>query len=124
MSKPFNDRDYTEDSLVKQLLAIENHSKDGSAVDGGCSCIEGKHFYGVELYAEEGQGFALSKEEREWYADVADWARIKRRELLAGEWKKGDYHLSTHQSTNQCIRISMEHGASKEEARKVCASLH
>lgn len=82
----FNDRDYTVESLVKQLSLIELHSKDGSAVDAGCACIEGKHLYAVEGLAEEGQGFGLSAKEKQFYGKLADVARKLRKTIEDGSF--------------------------------------
>jgi len=82
----FNPRDYTEKSLMKELYLIEKHSKDGSAIEGGCSCIEEKHLLGVEGYSEEGQGFGLSKKEKEFYAKTAEWARKLRKSIDEGSF--------------------------------------
>jgi hypothetical protein len=77
----FDDRRYTEDSIIKQLALVELHSKDGSAVDAGCGCIEGKHLFLIEGLAEEGKGFALSDKEKKFYEELGDWARRKRKEI-------------------------------------------
>jgi hypothetical protein len=82
----FNDRDYTEEALIKQLTLIELHGKDGSAVDAGCSCIESKHLFAVEGLAEEGQGFALSQKERDFYAKVSQFARLLRKKIDVEDW--------------------------------------
>lgn len=74
----FNDRDYTAESIIKQLGLIELHSKDGSAVDAGCACIQSKHTFFLEGLAEEGQGFALSAKERQFYVKLAEFARKTR----------------------------------------------
>ena len=77
----FDDRDYTMDAIIKQLGKIELHSKDGSAVEAGCACIEGKHLFMVEGLSEEGQGFAVSAKERMFYAKLADFARKTRKTI-------------------------------------------
>ncbi len=71
---------------MKQLSLIELHGKDGSAVDGGCACIEEKHLLNVEGLAEEGIGFALSQAEKQFYAWVADLARNVRKQIDAANW--------------------------------------
>lgn len=77
----FNDRDYTRDAVIKQLGLIELHCKDGSALDAGCQCIDTKHLYLIEGLAEEGQGFALSAREREFYKHLADFVRLTRKRM-------------------------------------------
>lgn len=83
----FNDRDYTIDSLVKQLSLVELHAKDGSAVDAGCECIEGKHLFVIEGLAEEGVGFAMSEKERQFYMKLADLARKLRKNIEEGKFE-------------------------------------
>ena len=77
----FDDRDYTMDAITKQLSLIELHSKDGSAIDAGCACIEGKHLYIIEGLSEEGQGFAVSAKERMFYSRLADFVRKTRKTI-------------------------------------------
>ena len=84
----FDDRRYTEDALIKQLSLIELHSKDGSALDAGCGCIEGKHLFLVEGLAEEAKGFALTDPEKEFYDELGDLARTKRKAIEGHEWEK------------------------------------
>jgi hypothetical protein len=83
----FNALEYTRDSLAKELYLIELHSKDGSAVDGGCTCIEEKHLLGIEGLAEEGIVLATDKAEKDYYEQVAAWARKTRKEILDGDFK-------------------------------------
>lgn len=85
----FNDRDYTMDSIIKQLGLIELHSKDGSALEGGCACIETKHLYLLEGLSEEGVGFAMSVEEKEFYTQLGDLARQVRKLMEKGDFSEG-----------------------------------
>lgn len=82
----FNDRTYTYDSVIKQLGLIELHCKDGSAVDAGCQCIDTKHLYLLEGLSEEGQGFALSEQERSFYEDLGNLVRLIRKNMEVEEW--------------------------------------
>jgi len=77
----FDDRKYTEDSAIKQLSLIELHSKDGSALDAGCGCIEGKHLFALEGLSEEGVGFAMSQKEKDFYAKMGEFARKARKSI-------------------------------------------
>lgn len=67
--------------MIKQLGLVELHCKDGSAIDAGCQCIDTKHLYLIEGLAEEGQGFALSAQEREFYKNLGDLARFTRKRM-------------------------------------------
>lgn len=82
----FNDRDYTADSMMKQLGLVELHGKDGSAVEAGCKCIETKHLYLIEGLAEEGVGFSLSEKERAFFQQLADLMRGIRKRLEAEDF--------------------------------------
>lgn len=77
----FNDRDYTQDAIIKQASLIELHSKDGSAFDAGCECIEGKHLHIIEGLAEEGVGFALTEKEKKFYEQLGNFARNLRKTM-------------------------------------------
>ena len=81
MAVAFNDRNYTKDAVIKQLGLIELHCKDGSAIDAGCQCIDTKHLYLIEGLAEEGQGFALSAKEREFYEQLGAFVRLARKRM-------------------------------------------
>lgn len=86
MSPNFDDYDYTRESIIKQATLIELHSKDGSATEAGCGCIEGKHLYILEGLAEEMVGFAKTQKEKEFYAWVGDVARNIRRKIEFGDF--------------------------------------
>jgi len=79
--KAFNDRDYTRDSILKQIVLVELHGKDGSAVDAGCACIETKHTYMLEGLFEEAVGFALSQKERDFYTWTSELMRVLRKKI-------------------------------------------
>ena len=81
----FDDHKYTADSIIKQLSLMELHGKDGSAVEAGCHCIEGKHLYAVEGLSEEGVGFATSAKEKDFYAQLSTLSRSLRRGI-ENEW--------------------------------------
>jgi len=77
----FNERTYTSDAIIKQLGLIELHCKDGSATEAGCMCIDTKHLYLLEGLAEEGQGFALTNKEKQFYAQLGDLVRQIRKNM-------------------------------------------
>lgn len=79
---PFDGLQYTRDSLAKELYLVELHSKDGSAVEGGCSCIQEKHLLGIEGLAQEGITLAKDEKEKAFYQDLADEARLLRKKIL------------------------------------------
>jgi hypothetical protein len=110
---PFDDRRYTEDSIIKQLALIELHSKDGSALDAGCGCIEGKHLFIVEGLAEEGSGFALTDKEKQFYEELGNWARSKRKAIESSEWNSGNHVL-------QCGHCENKRGEERKECLREC----
>lgn len=77
----FNDRDYTYDAVMKQLGLVELHTRDGSAVEAGCHCIETKHLRLIEGLSEEGVSFALSEKEKRFFADLGNLSRGLRKNL-------------------------------------------
>lgn len=110
----FDDRLYTEDSVIKQLALVELHSKDGSALDAGCSCIEGKHLFIIEGLCEEGKGFALSEKEKGFYDQLGALARSVRRSMEATDY---DMHKALHEAgLNPGSRLYLPHGLTAAEA--------
>lgn len=97
----FDEHEYTKDAIIKQLGLIELHGKDGSAVESGCACIEEKHLFNLEGLSEEQVGFALSKVEKEFYADVSDLMRRIRKRIEVEDYSlKG--LLSPSHSISPC----------------------
>lgn len=83
----FDGHDYTERSVLEELLLIERHSRDGSAIQAGCACIEEKHLLTLAGLASEMPTLAKSKEEAEFYLNLAKLAREKREEILDKNFK-------------------------------------
>ena len=111
----FDDRKYTEDAIIKQLSLVELHSKDGSALDAGCGCIEGKHLFLVEGLAEEGKGFAVTQEEKVFYEELGDWARANRKRIEMQDWKQ---HAA---NTSVCVRLCNNlRGHERKDCFKAC----
>ena len=86
----FDGHDYTERSVLEELLLIERHSRDGSAIQAGCACIEEKHLLTLAGLASEMPTLAKSKDEAEFYMNLAKLAREKREEILDANFKGGD----------------------------------
>lgn len=85
---PFENREYTLESLVEQLGLMEQHVNDGSWKS--CSCNPEKHLPLIAGYASEGYRFAKSPGERAFMENLRDRARmykakIKSRELQSQE---------------------------------------
>jgi hypothetical protein len=109
---PFDDRRYTEDALIKQLSLIELHSKDGSALDAGCGCIEGKHLFLVEGLSEEGKGFALSEKEKRFYEELGNLARTYRKRIEGSEFDVSE--------VASCVHCDNLRGHERQECIKKC----
>lgn len=71
---------YTEEELVKELVLLEKHLKQEPYMDENfcIDCIE-KHLYSIEGLAEEGIGFADSKEKEQAFVDIANTANTMKR---------------------------------------------
>jgi hypothetical protein len=82
----FDEKKYTEDSIIKQLTLIQLHSTDGSALDAGCSCVEGKHLHALEGLAEEGSMTAENPQEKAFYVELANFARETRKAIEEQKW--------------------------------------
>lgn len=89
---------------------IERHARDGSAVEGGCACIEEKHLLTLAGLASEGVTLANNQREKEYYMALAQWARSKRNEILNGNFSVDVCEIKI----NDC----MSQGLTKEECRK------
>jgi hypothetical protein len=114
----FNEHDYTENAMMKQLALVELHTKDGSAVEAGCTCIESKHSLIIEGLSEEMKGFAVSAEEKKVYEEIGEWARNFRKKIETEDWKpkrepgvpkKHFVHLNPHG------RLYLPHGLTECE---------
>lgn len=109
----FNDRDYTYDSIMKHLVASEDHCRDGSALEAGCKCIETKHLFGLEIKSEEGSAFALSEKEKKFFAESAELYRAIRKKMEHEDW---DLEGALHDSgLNPGHRAYLPHGLSEGE---------
>jgi hypothetical protein len=113
----FNEHDYTEDAMMKQLALVELHSKDGSAVEAGCTCIETKHSYIIEGLAEEMKGFALSEQEKKVYEQIGEWARDFRKKIETEDWKPREPNVPKKHfvALNPHGRLYLPHGLTECE---------
>lgn len=109
----FNDEEYTIEKLLKQFIAVENHAVDGSVLDAGCHCVEGKHLLGWELYAEEGSTIMSEAKKKEFLMHLGDLARSLRRNMEADSW---DMHKALHEAgLNPFPRQYLPHGLTECE---------
>jgi len=82
----FDAEKYTRDSILEQLSLIELHARDGSAVEAGCGCIEEKHLIILSGLCNEAMTLMSNKNEAEYYANLGKLARLKRQEILNGDF--------------------------------------
>lgn len=100
----FDGLEYTRQALAEELSLTERHARDGSAVDGGCACIEEKHLLTIAGLASEGVTLAKDQAEINFYQDLARWARDKRKSIVYADWKIKDNHtVSCSQKIQDCI---------------------
>ena len=92
MSKAFDGHDYTERSVLEELLLIERHARDGSATQAGCACIEEKHLLTLAGLSSEMPTLTTSQAEKEYYMKLAEWARSEREKILDRNFKGSESH--------------------------------
>jgi hypothetical protein len=110
---PFDDRVYTEDSLITQLALTELHCKDGSAVDAGCHCVPAKHLFLIEGLSSEGVGFTPKENEKRFYEQLGALSRAARRSIEHDEF---DMHKALHEAgLNPGMRAYLPHGLTETE---------
>jgi hypothetical protein len=90
----FDGHDYTERSCLEELLLIERHCRDGSAIQAGCACIEEKHLLTLAGLASEMPTLAKAQDEQEFYMNLAQTARQLREQILDANFK-GDKSLAS-----------------------------
>jgi hypothetical protein len=96
---------------------VELHSKDGSALDAGCGCIEGKHLFIIEGLSEEGKGFAVSEKEKSFYDHLGALARSSRRQIESTDF---NMQAALHEAgLNPGPRAYQPHGLSEQEHSSV-----
>jgi hypothetical protein len=76
-------------------LLIERHSRDGSAVQAGCACIEEKHLLTLAGLASEMPTLAHAQDEAEFYMNLAAWAREMRETILDKNFGKANKQKHT-----------------------------
>jgi hypothetical protein len=121
--KEFDGLEYTREALAEELSLVERHARDGSAVLGGCSCIEEKHLLLIAGLASEGVTLATDQAEKEYYMNLAEKARQLRLEILDGDFRKSQISQKSH-SLERCERkidACIAKGKSEEECR---ATIH
>lgn len=110
----FEGLEYTRTALVEELALIERHARDGSAIDGGCACIQEKHLINVAGLASEGVTLATDPREKDYYFRLAEEARQRRKEILNAEWgHEGHILPSCEEKILDCIAK----GSSEEQCR-------
>ena len=110
----FDGHNYTERSVLEELLLIERHARDGSATEAGCACIEEKHLLTLAGLASEMPTLTTNQAEKEYYLSLAQLARAKREEILDRNFKSPGHELSR---CERKIEKCTAQGHSEEECR-------
>ena len=126
----FNEKKYTEDSIIKQLSLIQLHSSDGSALDAGCSCIEGKHLHALEGLSEEATMTASNPQEKAFYENLANVARETRKAIEEQNFgymphnprKYHPYGLTECEKSHPQVLAKISRCIRKVEKREGCVS--
>lgn len=113
MVKDFDGHDYTEETVLEELSLIERHARDGSAVAGGCACIEEKHLLLLAGLSSEMPTLSSNDDEKRFYGWLADHARELRRKIITGDFKKPVKATAKAVAYAQCIA----RGGSPEKCR-------
>ncbi len=108
----FNGHEYTKSSVLEELALIERHSRDGSAIDASCACIQDKHLLNLAGLASEMVTLTSDPNEKAYYMELAATARKLRNEIIAGDFKKKG-------SPNKCEICLETHSA--EECQVECS---
>jgi len=111
MVKEFDGLEYTRLAILEELALIERHARDGSAVDAGCACIEEKHLLNLAGLSSEGVTLATDKNEKDYYMNLASWARKTRQDILNGDF--GATKVKCEAAVQKC----MAKGKSEAECR-------
>lgn len=109
----FDDAKYTEEAILKQAVLIENHSRDGSVLDAGCHCVEGKHLLALEGYSEEGQSIMQEQKKKEFLYHLGNLARALRRNMEADDWNINN--VLKESGLNPHPRAFLPHGLTEIE---------
>jgi hypothetical protein len=84
--KNFDGLEYTRDNIAIQLLQIETHASDGSALDAGCACIQERHLLALEGFSNEGVALSKNENEKKYYLWLSGFAREERKKILEGKF--------------------------------------
>jgi hypothetical protein len=71
---PFDGVTYTREQTAIDLLAVEQHCTDGSALKASCSCIQERHLLSLKGHCQEGQAIAENPAEKAFYRLLHQWA--------------------------------------------------
>lgn len=110
----FNAEEYTRNAILEELLLIERHARDGSAVEAGCGCIEEKHLLTLSGLCNEAGTLMTNKNEADYYAHLGQWARQKRQEIVNGE-----FSASTAKCSESKVSKCVAQGKTESECRRV-----
>ena len=79
----FDGEEYEGKRICKHCLDIEEHCLDGSAVLEGCSCIQERHFLGLESAGEQYSSIATKPENKLFGRETAIYAQTRLKTVYA-----------------------------------------
>lgn len=71
---PFDGIPYTREQTAIDLLGIEEHSTNGSALKANCACIQERHILSLKGHCQEGAAITTDPQEKQFYRDLHVWA--------------------------------------------------
>ena len=109
----FNAEEYTRNSILEELLLIERHARDGSAVEGGCGCIEEKHLLTLSGLCNEAATLMSNPKEAKLYERLGKQAREWRKDILGENFDVKS--VSCEKKVVECVKT----GKTEGECRRV-----
>ena len=70
----FDGETYEANRIIRQLLDIEEHCTDGSAVNQGCTCIQDRHLQALASAGQQYAEIAKKAQNKEFGRKVASWS--------------------------------------------------
>jgi hypothetical protein len=79
----FDGEEYESNRIIRQLLDIEEHCVDGSAVKQGCSCIQDRHLQALASAAEQYAVISKKDSNKAFGRKVAEYADTRLKSVYA-----------------------------------------
>lgn len=92
----FDGETYESNRIVQQLIDIEEHCVDGSAVEAGCTCIQDRHLQALTSAAKQYGSISKKQENRQFGADLATWTEKRLKSVY-------DFHQKTANTDKKAL---------------------